>query len=289
MTLADDPTPPPAVRLEDVSLRRGETRILDRVSGRIDAGETVALLGANGCGKTTLCRALLGQMWPSDGSIRVLGETLGRTDVRALRRRIGVVNGTTNAGPAGFHQTGALVNARLDAVAAVCTGYFATAGRYDRPTDDQRDAAVDLLRTVGLGHRLSHPLTTLSTGERRRAILARALVNAPEFVILDEPTAGLDLPGRERMLAALAELRRSRPRPTVLLITHHVEEIPGDADRVWLMRAGRITHDGAPDRVLTGPALSETFGCAIRVTKNHGRYWVQVAADPWGAAGDMDQ
>ena len=280
---------PPAVRLEHVSLRRGETLILDRVSGRIGAGETVALLGANGCGKTTLSRALLGQMWASDGAVQVLGETLGRTDVRALRRRIGVVNGATHAGPAGFHQTGALVNARLDAVAAVCTGFFATAGRYDRPTDAQRDAAVALLRAVGLGHRLSHPLMSLSTGEQRRAILARALVNAPEFVILDEPTAGLDLPGREQMLAALAELRRSRPRPTVLLITHHVEEIPGDADRVWLMRAGRLTHDGAPARVLTDAALSETFGCTVQVARNHGRYWVQVAADSWGGAGATDR
>ncbi len=262
---------PPAAALDGVTLRRGDTTILDGVTGRIAAGETVALLGANGCGKTTLSRVLLGQMWPTEGAVRVLGKRLGRTDVRALRRRISVVSG---AG-------GTLVDGRLDAVAAVCTGYFATAGRYDRPTDAQRDAAVALLRIVGLGHRLEHALGTLSTGEQRRAILARALVTQPELVILDEPTAGLDLPGRERLLAALTELRRARPRPTVLLITHHVEEIPGDADRVWLMHAGRLTHAGPPAETLTDAALSATFGCDVRVRFEHGRYWVQVAATPW--------
>ncbi|NNJ27786.1 putative ABC transporter ATP-binding protein YlmA [Planctomycetes bacterium LzC2] len=266
--------------MEDVRLRRGDTLILDGLNARINAGETVALLGANGCGKTTLSRVLLGQMWPTDGRVQVLGKTLGRTDVRALRRRISVVNGATSIGPVGV-SSGAIVDARLDAVAAVCTGYFATVGRYDRPTDAQRAAAVDLLRVVGLGHRLEHRLSSLSTGEQRRAVLARALVTEPELVILDEPTAGLDLPGRERLLAALADLRNARPRPTVLLITHHVEEIPGDADGVWLMRSGRLTHAGPPADVLTSEALSTTFGCDVRVTFEHGRYWVQVAATPW--------
>ena len=271
--------PTTTIRFANVTLRRGETTILDDVSGRAGAGETVAVLGANGSGKTSLTRVLLGQTWPSAGTVRALGETLGRTDVRALRRRIAVVNGAVDG--AGGHRPGAVVDGRLDAVSAVCTGFFATVGRYDRPTEDQRDAAVDLLRRVGLGHRLSHPLASLSTGEQRRAVLARALVTRPELVILDEPTAGLDLPGREQLLAVLAGLRRADPRPTVLLITHHVEEIPGDADRVWLLRAGRITHDGPPGQVLTDAALSAAFGCDVRVSAAHGRYWVRVAADPW--------
>ena len=277
--------PADAIRFANVTLRRGETVILDDVSGRAGAGETVAVLGANGSGKTSLSQVLLGQAWPSAGTVRVLGERLGRTDVRALRRRIAVVNGTV--GDAGAHRAGAVVDGRLDAVAAVCTGFFATVGRFDRPTDEQRDAAVDLLRRVGLGHRLSHPLASLSTGERRRAVLARALVTRPELVILDEPTAGLDLPGREQLLAVLAGLRRADPRPTILLITHHVEEIPGDADRVWLLRAGRIVRDGPPEEVLTDAALSAAFGCDVRVSAAHGRYWVTVAADPWaGVSGD---
>ncbi|MEM9702322.1 MAG: ATP-binding cassette domain-containing protein [Planctomycetota bacterium] len=270
----------PAVLLSDVRLRRGSTTILDGVSGRIGAGELVALLGANGCGKTSLSRVILGQLHPTRGTADVLGERLGRTDVRALRRRIGVVNGATALGSVGV-SSGAIVDARLDAVAAVCTGYFATVGRYDRPTAPQRERAILLLQMVGLGHRLTHRLADLSTGERRRAVLARALVTRPELVILDEPTAGLDLPGRERLLAALAELRAADPRPTVLLITHHVEEIPGDADRVWLMRGGRLTHDGPPSKVLTDPALTAAFGCAVQVRREHGRYWALVAATPW--------
>ncbi|MFH5802689.1 ABC transporter ATP-binding protein [Alienimonas sp. DA493] len=285
MSHSPRPDAPPAVQLEGVTLHRGGTRILDGVSGRIEAGETVALLGANGCGKTTLSRVTLGQMWPSEGVVHVLGERLGRTELRKLRRRIGVVNGATDLGPGELRRPGSIVDARLDAVAAVCTGFFATVSQFEKPTDDQRETAAELLRVVGLGHRLSHPLMTLSTGEQRRAVLARALVTRPELVILDEPTAGLDLPGREQLLAALADLRAARPRPTILLITHHVEEIPGDADRVWLMRAGRIVEDGAPAETLTNDALSAAFGCDVRVSHEHGRYWVQVAANPWGDPG----
>ncbi|QDT14413.1 ABC transporter ATP-binding protein [Alienimonas californiensis] len=284
MSDATRPAAPPAIQFENVTLHRGGTLILDGVSGRIGGGETVALLGANGSGKTTLSRVMLGQMWPSEGVVHVLGERLGRTELRKLRRRIGVVNGATDLGPGELRRTGAIVDARLDAVSAVCTGFFATVSQFEKPTEEQRDAAAELLRIVGLGHRLSHPLLKLSTGEQRRAVLARALVTKPELVILDEPTAGLDLPGREQLLAALADLRAARPRPTILLITHHVEEIPGDAERVWLMQAGRLTHDGPPAEVLQNDALSAAFGCDVRVSHDHGRYWVQVAANPWAGA-----
>jgi iron complex transport system ATP-binding protein len=269
----------PAAEAVDVHVVRGTTRILDGVSCRLGRGQCAAILGPNGCGKTTFARTLTGQMFVTAGTVRVLGETLGQTDIRALRRRIGIVNPTTDA--AGYHVVGAVVDADLSATDAVCTGYFATVGLYDQVTDEQRDHARALLDHVGLSHRRDQRFGLLSTGEQRRALIARALVHMPELLILDEPTAGLDLAGREQVLATIELILAGANPPAVLMITHHVEELSPRTAQVLLMNAGRFTAAGPPQQIITPERLTETFGCKVFVRRVHGRYWPEVLPEAW--------
>ena len=238
------------------------------------------MLGPNGCGKTTLSRVLLGQMFATSGSVTVLGETLGKTDIRILRQRIGVVNPTTDVGH--YHTTGAVVDANLSTTEAVVTGFFGTVGLYDRVSEAQYEKARELLNMVGLSHRLEHRFNLLSTGEQRRGLIARALVHMPELLILDEPTAGLDLAGREQVLATIEQVLSQPNAPAVLMITHHVEELSPQTDRVMLMNNGRIVATGTPAEIITPERLSEAFGCKVFVERIHGRYWLQVLPEAWG-------
>lgn len=269
----------PAVVIDDLHVRRGTTDIIQGVSLRIESGSCTALLGPNGCGKTTLARCITGHMFMTQGSVRVLGETIGHTDVRKLRQRIGVVSPMTDSGD--LHQAGAVVDADLSTTDAVITGYFATVGLYDIPTEQQREHARHLLQMVGLGHRMDHRFGLLSTGEQRRAVIARALVHMPELLILDEPTAGLDVAGREQVLAAVEMVLTAANPPAVLMITHHVEELSPRTCQVLLMRHGQIIARGEPAQIITPEHLSAMFGCKVFVRTVHGRHWLEVLPEAW--------
>lgn len=280
-----NPRPPIAVSVRDLYLERGKSQILRGVNLELPTGQYSAILGPNGCGKTTLTRVLTGHAFFRSGDVNVLGETVGKTDIRALRQRVSVVNPT--ASTADHHVSGAVVDAELSAVEAVLTGYFGSVGLYDHTTEEQRNNANQLLETVGLSHRADLRFALLSTGEQRRCLLARALVNDPELLILDEPTAGLDLAGREQVLSTIEQiLERNKlpsiPHPTtVLMITHHVEELSPSTSQILMMRQGQFIARGLPDDVITPEALSETFGCKVFVRKTHGRFWLEVLPEAW--------
>jgi iron complex transport system ATP-binding protein len=271
---ASAPAPPPAgpaIRLHHVTLRRGTTTILDRLDWTVHRGQAVALLGPNGSGKTTLTRVITGYEWPTTGVVDVLDERLGHTDVRQLRRRVQIVN------PSARYS----VDPDLRAVDAVLTGYTASLYLYEPPNAEQRDRAEHLLRIMGLAHRLDQRFGLLSTGEQRRALLARALVRLPEILILDEPTAGLDVPGREHLLATIDQLHRLPDGPTLITVTHHVEEISPSTEQVLLLKAGRALAVGPPDRVINPETLSRLFDCKVFVQKRSGRYWLEVLPEAW--------
>jgi iron complex transport system ATP-binding protein len=253
----------PAVELAQVGVLRGDRWILRNVSAAIPTGACAAVLGPNGCGKRTLMRVVTGYVWPTQGSVGVLGETLGETDVAELRRDIRLVqaNGIVDPDPAAITSD------------VVLTGFFGTAGLYDRVTPTMRQAALDELNRVGLSHVADHIFGTLSAGERMRCLIARALVVRPRLLLLDEPTAGLDLVGREQVLETIAMLHREDGSLTILLTTHHLEELPISTSHVLLMSNGQIVTAGPPAKVLTDELLTQAYGCAIRVTQNEGRYF----------------
>jgi iron complex transport system ATP-binding protein len=193
---------PPAIDVRNVTVQRGERRILRGISWTVPAGACAAILGPNGSGKSTLARVIMGQMWPTAGEVTVLGQRFGETDLKQLRESIRLVQ---SGGVVELDPEETTLNVAL-------TGFFGTVGLYDSVTPAMRRTASQLLRQVGLSREANQPYRTLSSGERMRCLIARALVVEPKLLILDEPTAGLDLLARERVLATVQELTRGKAR-----------------------------------------------------------------------------
>lgn len=254
---------------QSVLALRGVERVMDgtRVLGPIDwevsAGQRWAVLGPNGSGKTTLIR--IASLWlaPSQGEVEVLGKLRGRTDVRRLRARIGLTSGAVAD----------MLRVDLTALDAVMTAANAALEPWWHRYDDQdRARARAALDRVGAGALAGRRFGTLSSGERQRVLLARALAIDPGAVILDEPMAGLDLGGREELIGTLADLAADSSAPPIVLITHHVEEIPDGFTHGLLLRDGMALAQGRLDAVLTGAALSECFGMPLSLERHRGRW-----------------
>ena len=252
-----------ALRLADVGVVRDGSTILHGIDWTVGEGERWIVLGANGSGKTTLVRIASLYLHPSSGSVEVLGEVLGHVDVRRHRRRIGVVS-------ASFAD---LLRPGLTAMEVVMTAKFAALEPWWHTYEDtDRTKAVELLGRFGCEALADHPFMTLSSGERQRVQLARTLMTDPGLLLLDEPTAGLDLGGREDLVQRLAALARDPSTPATILVTHHVDEIPEGYDHVLLLRSGHVLALGPISEVLTSASLSECFGLAVTLERRGGRW-----------------
>jgi len=249
--------------MEDVTVRRGPTTLLAGVDWAVELDERWVVLGPNGAGKTTLLRLAGAELHPSQGAVHVLGEQLGRTNVVELRTRIGLSS-------AAF---GLRVPADEVVRDVVVSAGYGVVGRW-RERYDAADVerADDLLAALGMRAFAERLYGTLSEGERKRVLIARALMTDPELLLLDEPAAGLDLGGREDLVARLARLAADPDAPTSVLVTHHVEEIPRGYSHALLLREGRVVAAGLMDDVLTNDNLSETFGVPLAVQSRRGRY-----------------
>jgi len=251
------------LQLQDVTIRRGGTTILDSVSWSVADGERWVVLGPNGAGKTTLLQIASGRMHPTSGVAHVLGKRLGAVDVFELRTRVGVASAALADRIPGAESV-------LDVV--LTAAYGATGRWHERYEALDHERARTLLDVFGVGHLADRTFGTLSEGERKRTQIARALMTDPELLLLDEPAAGLDLGGREELLGALTELALDPRSPVLVLVTHHVEEVPAGFTHGLLVRGGRVHAAGPLADVLTPQNLSETFGIEL-VVERHGDRW----------------
>lgn len=256
--------------MSGVTVRRGTTMLIDSVDWIVEEGQRWVILGPNGAGKSTLIQVAATHLHPTSGVVVVLGEYLGLTDVFDLRPRIGLVGaGLAAAIP------------RREAVRdAVVTASWGVTGRwreeYDA-TDWQR--ADQLIAEWGMEPLADRTFGTLSEGERKRTQIARALMSDPELLLLDEPTAGLDLGGREDLLSRLSVMALDPGAPTTVMVTHHVEEIPRSTTHALLLKQGRVVAAGPIDVTLTDAVVSATYDLPVIVGRVDGR-WTARAAEP---------
>jgi iron complex transport system ATP-binding protein len=267
--------PDRAFTVDGVSLWRWDARtsrrrpILDAVSWSAAPGERWALLGPNGAGKTTLLTVLGSVEFPSAGTVEVLGERLGRTDVFRLRERIGFVDA----------RLGRRFAPALTVAEVVLTGATGTIGLFEeRVSPESRARAEELVQSLGVAAIASQRYADCSHGERARTLIARALVSRPELLILDEPGAGLDLAGRETLLKALGRLAADEPRLTTVVTTHHLEELPAETTHALLLRDGRIVSAGPVATALTSATLSACFDLPVEVVRAGGRWHATARA-----------
>ncbi|MDO5502997.1 MAG: ABC transporter ATP-binding protein [Actinomycetia bacterium] len=250
-----------------VSVVRGSNRLLDDVTWEVEEGERWVVLGPNGAGKTTLLQVAAGRMHPTAGVAGILGEVLGTVDVFELRPRIGL----SSAALADRIPPREVVHN------VVLTASYGVVGRWREEYhvfDHAR--AAELLEVMGIDHLADRTFGTLSEGERKRVQIARALMTDPELMLLDEPAAGLDLGGREDLVGRLGQLAADLTAPAMVLVTHHVEEIPPYFTDALLLREGRVVAAGPLEPTLTDENLSETFGVSLHV-EQRGERWTAWA------------
>ncbi len=253
------------LRLRRVSVRRDRQAILAELDWTVMAGERWVVLGPNGAGKSTLLAVSATTLFPSTGSVRIAGAELGEADARELRARIGV--------------TSALLAGRLEPSQTACDVVLggrsgALAPWWDHPSAADRQRAGVMLANLGVGALAARTFGTLSTGERQRVLLARTLLPDPDLVLVDEPAAGLDLRAREDLVEALGRMAAAtRPR-AIVLVTHHLEEVPPGFGHAMVLAGGRVVASGAIGEALTDTTLTAAYGIPLRV---------EVQAERWTA------
>lgn len=258
--------PNAVINLEDISFRRKEQLILSDISWQIQTGEHWALLGANGSGKTTLLKIITGYEWPTTGKVCVLGEQFGKCALSELRKTIGWVSNSVES------------NLPLadNAIEIVASGIEASFGLFRQFTKDELGRAQTALEKINGADFADRPFSVLSQGEQQRALIARALVNDPKLVILDEPCAGLDPAAREHFLRDIQQLTAADNAPNIIFVTHHIEEIRPWITHAFLLKQGKKIAAGLCEEVITSEKLSDALNCPCAVTKHNKKYSLTV-------------
>ncbi len=259
---------PSVLEVRNLRVTRGDSVILNELNWRVEKGEHWVILGANGSGKTSLLAALTAYLTPSAGSIELLDARFGGgTDWRELRRRIGIVSSSVRQ----------LMADTEPALISIISGKYAMIDYWGSATDSDRLQAMRILRSMRCEMLAERPWRVLSQGERQRVLIGRALMAQPEVLILDEPCAGLDPVARESFLQFVQQLGARKRSPTLILVTHHVEEIMPVFTHALLLKGGGVIAAGRKSEVLGSRNLSATFGASARVTCRSGRYQLRIS------------
>jgi iron complex transport system ATP-binding protein len=256
----------PILEIADLRIERGGTVILGGVDWRVERGQHWAILGANGSGKTSLLSALTGYLMPTGGEISLLGKIYGESDWRELRKQVGIVSSSVRQ----------MMADDEPAIESVASGRYAMIDFWGRVTRTDRERSMKLLRQIECGHLAERPWGVLSQGERQRVLIGRALMAKPRVLILDEPCAGLDPAAREHFLHFLQRLGKKKNSPTLVLVTHHVEEIMPVFSHVLILKNGGVLAAGEKSSVLKTKLLSTAFATRLRLGKMKNRYSMNV-------------
>ena len=254
--------------VENLRVERDGVKILDGVNWRVARGQHWVILGANGSGKTSLLSALTGYLMPTAGTISLLGKTYGESDWRELRKKIGIVSSSVRQ----------MMSDDERALETVASGKYAMIDFWGRVTRTERKKALRLLKQVEAEYLAEREWRVLSQGERQRVLIGRALMAQPKVLILDEPCAGLDPAAREHFLQFLQRLGKNKNSPTLILVTHHVEEIAPVFSHVLVLKQGRVLASGKKSDALNSKNLSQAFGTKIKLSKTGSRFELKVAA-----------
>lgn len=254
------------VQIEQVTWEREDKVILKDVSWNIQEGQHWCLLGLNGSGKTTILNMVNGYQWPTQGKISVLGHAFGSYDLRELRKEIGWVSTALQQRLYGSD----------DALHIVLSGREASIGVYDEPSQEDIDKAMNLLNTLRCDYLAQRAYRSLSQGEKQRVLVARALMNDPKLLILDEPCTGLDIIAREQLLDMIEQLCKQKNCPTLIYVTHHVEEILPCFTHTLLLKSGEVFASGETEHVLTAEHMSEFYEVPVHLEKENDRFWLTI-------------
>ncbi len=261
------------VILKNVSVKVNGKEILSSINWSVDKGNCCAIVGPNGSGKSTLLAIISGYIWPTLGKVTVFGEDFGEIDIFEIRKNIGIVC------PSRIPEIHNFMLVKM----VVATGLFGTITipPYSIIKEKQWKKVVKKLSIVGLKSYQNKRFAELSTGEQMRVLIARALVGNPKLLLLDEPTAGLDLGARVAIIKTLEKLKQLASPPTIIIASNHIEELPSTIENILLIKKGKIITQGNPYDVLTSENLGRTFDCNVNVFHENGHFYTRISQKEW--------
>ncbi|WP_078427032.1 ABC transporter ATP-binding protein [Alkalihalobacterium alkalinitrilicum] len=256
------------IKLDEILLKKWDKTIINNLSWQVKKGEHWALLGLNGSGKTSLLKIITGYEWPSTGKVSVLGNTYGTCNLQEVRKKIGWVSTALDD----RFQT----RTNDTVLEVILSGKMASIGLYEDVTPEEIDHAEQIAQRFNILHLINEPIGILSQGEKRKTFLARAWMGNPDLLILDEPCNGLDVYSRESLLETIEELSSLDDGPTIIYVSHHIEEMVRGITNALILKEGQVVDKGKKEEVITARNLEAAFNLPLKLSWEGGRAWIAI-------------